>query len=85
MKSRADDFAPKAAADEVGALLMTPREAARMLRVSAEFLRASSCPKILMRSNGRTPKAVVRYQHAEVVKWIIAQSVKANHPQHRRT
>lgn len=72
------------AGDGVGMLLMTPREAARMLRVSAGFLRTSSCPKVLMRGNGRTPKALVRYQHAEVVKWIAAQSVKANHPQHRR-
>lgn len=72
-------------AQEAGPLLMTPREAAQLLRVSAGFLRASSCPKILITGNGNTTKSVVRYQRSEILKWIHGQSVETHHRQHRKS
>jgi hypothetical protein len=71
--------------EEVNVLLLTSREAARATHLSAGFLRASNCPKVLIKGHGRTSKSVVRYEPAELVKWIRAQSVKASHSQRRRS
>lgn len=53
--------------------LWTQREAAAFVRVAVSTLRASSCPKRLIRLPGRT-RPIVRYVPAEVVAWVDANS-----------
>lgn len=55
--------------------LWTQQEAAEHLRVSARYLRASSCPKVLLPGNGRTKKPLVRYDPAQVRRWWEARRV----------
>lgn len=50
-------------------MLWTQREAAAYLRVSARFLRDSSCPKVLLPGNGKRGYAVIRYDPKEVRAW----------------
>jgi hypothetical protein len=54
-----------ASADEV----LTQRQAARLLKVSVAYLRASSCPKHLLPGNGRCGKPLVRYLRSQVLEW----------------
>jgi hypothetical protein len=52
---------------------LTQKEAARLLRVSVSYLRASSCPKHLLPGNGRKGKQLVRYLRDEVLAWGAAR------------
>lgn len=52
---------------------LTQKEAARLLRVSVAYLRASSCPKHHLPGNGPRGKPLVRYRRAEVVAWGLSR------------
>lgn len=52
---------------------MRQRDAAHLLGVSVSYLRASSCPKRLLPSNGRGSKPLVRYLRSEVLGWALAR------------
>jgi hypothetical protein len=54
---------------------LTQREAARVLRVSVSFLRASSCPKHLLPGNGPRGRPLVRYLRDEVLQWGTARAL----------
>lgn len=54
---------------------LTQREAARLLRVSPSFLRASSCPKHLLPGNGPRGRPLVRYLRDEVLAWGTARAL----------
>lgn len=54
---------------------LTQREAARLLRVSVSYLRASSCPKHLLPGNGPRGKPLVRYLRDEVLAWASTRSL----------
>lgn len=54
---------------------LTQKEAARLLRVSVSYLRASSCPKHLLPGNGRKGKEMVRYRRDEVLAWGSARTL----------
>ena len=49
--------------------LLTQKEAATYLRVSPAYLRASSCPKILLPGNGRKGRPMVRYRVEDLIAW----------------
>jgi len=49
--------------------LWTQAEAARYLHVSPRYLRASSCPKVLLPGTGARGRALVRYDPARVRAW----------------
>lgn len=49
--------------------LWTQREAAAALRVSARYLRESSCPRVLLPGNGKKGHPLVRYDPTEVAAW----------------
>lgn len=49
--------------------LLTQKEAAAYLRVSPAYLRASSCPKILLPGNGRRGRPMVRYRVEDLIAW----------------
>jgi hypothetical protein len=51
-------------------LLWTQKEAARHLKVSVSYLRASSCPKMLLPSLKPGGRPLVRYSRVEVEKWL---------------
>jgi hypothetical protein len=52
-----------------GERLWTQAEAAEYLCVSQRYLRASSCPKILLPGTGTHGKPLVRYNPADVRGW----------------
>ena len=56
----------------IDCLLRQP-DAARLLGVSVSYLRASTCPKRFLPSNGRGKKPLVRYLHSELLEWALAQ------------
>lgn len=47
--------------------LITPKEAASMLKTSVGYLRNSDCPKVLLPTQGS--RAIVRYWKSEVRRW----------------
>lgn len=49
--------------------LWTQQDAAAHLRVSVRYLRASTCPKVLLPGNGRSRRQLVRYDPAQVRQW----------------
>jgi hypothetical protein len=49
--------------------LLTQKEAAAYLRVSPAYLRASSCPKILLPGNGKKGRPMVRYRVEDRTAW----------------
>ncbi len=49
--------------------LLTQKEAAAYLRVSPAYLRASTCPKILLPGNGKKGRPMVRYRIDDLVAW----------------
>lgn len=53
--------------------LLTQREAAGVLRVSVAYLRASSCPKLLLPGSGPRGKPLVRYLRSDVLSWALAR------------
>jgi hypothetical protein len=48
---------------------LTQKEAATLLAVSPRYLRASSCPKILLPGLGKAGKPMVRYDRTAVLAW----------------
>jgi hypothetical protein len=54
---------------------LTQKEAARVLRVSVSYLRASSCPKHLLPGNGPHGRPLVRYLRDEVLAWSMARAL----------
>ena len=60
---------PHLSADE----LLTQREAAALLRVSVAYVRASTCPKLLLPGSGPCGKPLVRYVRSDVLSWAMAR------------
>ena len=58
-----------------GERLWTQKEAAAYLGVSPRYLRESSCPKVLLPSNGTKDRAVVRYLPEDVRAWALKRRV----------
>jgi hypothetical protein len=52
----------------VGDELLTQSEAAKLLKVSVSYLRASDCPKILLPSAGGK-RPLVRYRKSALLAW----------------
>ncbi|HLQ23573.1 MAG TPA: hypothetical protein VK132_10215 [Gemmatimonadales bacterium] len=53
--------------------LLTQRQAAQVLQVSVAYLRASSCPKLLLPGSGPCGKPLVRYLRSDVLSWAMAR------------
>jgi len=68
---------PHAAIDTATAapMLLTQKEAADLLAVSVSYLRASSCPKVLLPGTGPRGKPLVRYVHADVLGWALSRRI----------
>lgn len=49
--------------------LLTQREAAEYLAVSARYLRESSCPKVLLPGHGKKGHPLVRYSLRDLHDW----------------
>ena len=56
--------------------LLRQRDAAALLAVSVAWLRASSCPKVLLPGNATRP--VVRYKRSAVLRWEAAWAENVN-------
>lgn len=54
------------------ARLVTQKEAAAYLGVSVSYLRASSCPKVLLPGTGPRGKPMVRYRVRDLDQWADA-------------
>jgi hypothetical protein len=63
--------------------LVAQREAAAFLGVSQSYLRASSCPKVLLPGNGLKDRPLVRYRLSEVASWTEQWTQRATVPQRR--
>jgi hypothetical protein len=50
----------------------TQTEAAEFLQVSTRWLRASSCPKVLLPGHGEKSKPMLRYEPAAVRTWALS-------------
>ncbi len=53
----------------IGFQLLRQKEAAVVLGVSVAWLRASTCPKVLLPGNGPKGQAIVRYDTADLDAW----------------
>lgn len=58
-------------------ILIRQKEAATMLGVSVAWLRASSCPKVLLPGNGPKGRELVRYDVADLRTWARSRTTKA--------
>jgi hypothetical protein len=56
--------------------LLRQKEAAVMLGVSVAWLRASSCPKVLLPGNGPKGRDIVRYDPADLRAWAADRNTK---------
>jgi hypothetical protein len=65
--------APVLPAPLPGDELLTQREAAALLKVCVAYLRASSCPKLLLPGSGPRGKPVLRYLRSDVLSWALAR------------
>jgi hypothetical protein len=54
---------------------LTQRQAARLLNVSVSYLRASTCPKLLLPGNGPRGRPLVRYLRDKVLAWGSARAL----------
>jgi hypothetical protein len=63
--------------------LVGQHEATAFLNVSESYLRASSCPKVLLPGNGPKAKPLVRYRLSDVAAWSEQWRVTATVPQRR--
>lgn len=54
---------------DIGDRLVTQREAAQFLAVSARYLRESSCPKVLLPGHGKKGQPLVRYAMSDLLAW----------------
>jgi hypothetical protein len=54
---------------------LTQKEAAKLLRVSVAYLRASNCPKHLLPGNGAQGKPLVRYRRSDVITWSLSRTL----------
>jgi hypothetical protein len=52
----------------------TQRQAAEFLHVSTRWLRASSCPKVLLPGHGEKSKPMLRYEPTAVRTWALSFS-----------
>jgi hypothetical protein len=52
--------------------LWTQKEAAAFLQVSTRWLRASSCPMVLLPGHGEKSKPTLRYEPAAVRTWALS-------------
>lgn len=52
--------------------LISQRDAAAYLGVSVSYLRASSCPKVLLPGTGPRGKPLVRYRLSDIDRWVEA-------------
>jgi hypothetical protein len=59
--------------------LLTQRQAARLLKVGVSYLRASSCPKVLLPGNGPKAKPVVRYRVRDLLDWAEACTQRSHY------
>lgn len=50
-------------------MLWTLKEAAKEMRVSAEWLRLSDCPRVLLPTSGE--RAMVRFRPDDVMRWVM--------------
>jgi hypothetical protein len=57
--------------------LMTQRESAAYLDVSVSYLRASSCPKLLLPGTGPRGKPLVRYRLSDLDAWTGSYRLRA--------
>lgn len=58
--------------------LWTQKEAAAYLGVSVSYIRASTCPKALLPSQGkRNARPLVRYRRQEVEDWLARHTARA--------
>ena len=70
----------KAAKGAVGdRTFLTLRQAAELLHVSGAYLRASSCPKVLLPGNGPRNKALIRYVTDDLKEWATAPRRHTSH------
>ncbi len=53
---------------------LTQKQAAAVLQVSVSYLRASSCPKVLLPGNGKRGKPLVRYRQLDLLAWANSRS-----------
>jgi len=60
---------PTIPADEI----LTQREGAALLKVCVAYLRASTCPKLLLPGSGPRGKPIVRYLKSDVLSWAMAR------------
>jgi predicted DNA-binding transcriptional regulator AlpA len=56
--------------------LLRQKEAAALLGVSVAWLRASSCPKVLLPGNGPKGREIVRYDPADLRAWAESRNTK---------
>jgi hypothetical protein len=63
--------------------LVSQKQAAAFLHVSQTYLRASSCPKVLLPGNGPKDRHLVRYRLTEVAAWSEQWTQRATVPQRR--
>lgn len=56
--------------------LLTPAEAALLLKVSPKYLRISDCAKVLLPAN-RGTRSIVRYWKSEVLAWAEKWSARS--------
>jgi hypothetical protein len=63
--------------------LVSQRDAAAFLHVSQTYLRASSCPKVLLPGNGPKDRPLVRYRLKDVAAWSEEWAHRATEPQRR--
>jgi hypothetical protein len=69
--------------DSASPLLLTQKQAAALVQVSQAYLRASDCPKVLLRGNGGTTKPLVRYRRQDLERWIDGRRIAAIVPSRR--
>lgn len=55
--------------------LLTQQEAADLLRVSVRYLRASTCPKVLLPSTRPGARKLVRYDRNAIEGWLAGRRV----------
>ncbi len=66
---------PRSLAGGLPDRLFTQKEAAALLNVSVSYLRASSCPKVLLPGTGPRGKSLVRYLKADVLSWALSRRI----------
>lgn len=55
--------------------LLTIKEAAELLHVSASYLRNSDCPKVRLPGAKGDGRQVIRFNRADLLAWVASHSV----------